>query len=150
MEAPAQIDPIPKARTVTAVARGLAACLLGVGVLWWVAAHAGPSRGEVIVHVTEPDVEVVVGGHVFRFDEWPERPVACELPVGSHTLRMWRGRRLLYEESFVVPRGENVVLTAWSSHRDDNVADGPTSMASPGEPAKSDRTPSPIAWRVWE
>src|SRR3954453_13556038 len=98
MYAPALLGLLFKGRILGMAAKGLGSCLLGGSMLWWVAAHAGPPRNEVIVHVTEPDVEVAVGDHVFRLQEWTEGPIACELPPGPHTLRMRRGHRVLYEE----------------------------------------------------
>jgi hypothetical protein len=66
--------------------------------------------GEVVVHVTEPNVEVVVGGRAYRFEGRPGDPIVCSLRRGQHELIMRRGGRILYKERFTVRPGENVVL----------------------------------------
>jgi hypothetical protein len=45
--------------------RGVAALLLSGNTLWWIVEQVGPIHGTVLVHVTEPDVEVTVGGQTF-------------------------------------------------------------------------------------
>jgi hypothetical protein len=96
-----------------AVAKGAAVCLMGAGVLWWVADHAGPAAGTVYVHVTEPNVDVAVGGEAYHVGSDNGRPIVCELAAGSYTLRMMRGDELLYEERFTLGGGQERVLTAW-------------------------------------
>jgi hypothetical protein len=97
--------------------RAMAACVLGGGVLWWVVEHAGPAQGTVVVHVTEADVTLSIDDDDFRIEGWLLKPIECTLPAGSHILRMKRGGRLLYKESFVLERGEEKILTAWCPPR---------------------------------
>ena len=54
------------------VLKHLAWGLLGVAILAWIAARTGPAHGEVVVHVTEPDVEVSIGGRTFRIEASPQ------------------------------------------------------------------------------
>jgi hypothetical protein len=96
----------------------LAGSLLGLGILGWAAVHSGPTRGEVVVHVTEPDVEVEVGGRTFRIEDRRHAPIVCELTPGWHDLVMRRRGRVLHEESFELRAGMSVVLTAWDPNRD--------------------------------
>jgi hypothetical protein len=91
----------------------LAGCLLGLAILAWVAAHSGPAHGEVVVHVTEPDVEVSISGRPYRIGERRYDPIVCKLPPGRHELVMTRHGSVLYRESFEVRRGVSLVLTAW-------------------------------------
>jgi hypothetical protein len=67
----------------------------------------------VVVHVTEPDVEVSIGGRMYRIEERRYDPIVCKLPPGRHELIMTRRGRVLYRESFEVRRGVSLVLTAW-------------------------------------
>lgn len=81
--------------------------------LWWVAAHAGPTEATAVVHVMTNDVDVMVDGRSIHVDNWWETaPIECTLREGSHTLGMKRGEDLLYEESFHVRGGEDMVLVA--------------------------------------
>ena len=92
--------------------RGVAALLLGGTTLWWIVEQVGPTQGTVLVHVTEPDVEVSVGGQDFSIEEGRYDPIDCRLHAGRYLLRMKRGDLILYEEWFTVHRGEEVMLTA--------------------------------------
>ena len=92
--------------------KGLAALLLGGATLWWIVEQVGPPGGTAIVHVIEPDVEVIVGGKSF-FEDRPYAVIECPLRAGRHLLLMKRGDRILYEEWFTIRRGEEVILTAY-------------------------------------
>jgi hypothetical protein len=92
---------------------GVVACLLGGAVLWWVVGQSGPEKSTVLVHVTEPDVEVSVGGQTFLIEDREYAPIECQLRAGRHSLCMKRGDRVLYSEWFTVRRGEDVILTAY-------------------------------------
>jgi hypothetical protein len=92
--------------------KGMGALLLGGITLWWVVEQVGPTHGTVLVHVTEPDVEVTVGGQTFSIEKRRYAPIECLLRPGRYLLRMKRGDRVLYEEGFAVHRGEEVILTA--------------------------------------
>jgi hypothetical protein len=104
---------VTNARDVKRLLKYLAGCLLGLTILAWVAAHSGPAHGEVVVHVTEPDVEVSIGGRPYRIGERRYDPIVCKLTPGRHALVMTRHGRVLYPESFEVRRGVSLVLTAW-------------------------------------
>jgi hypothetical protein len=90
--------------------RGMAALLVGGTTLWWIVEQVGPIEGTVLVHVTEPDVEVTVGGQTFSIEERRYAPIECRLRSGRYLLRMKRGDRILYEDWFTVHRGEEVIL----------------------------------------
>jgi hypothetical protein len=92
--------------------RGVAALLLGGATLWWIAKQAGPVQGTVLVHVTESDVEVTVGGQTVSIAERRFSPIEYLVRPGRYLLQMRRGDRILYEEWFIVRRGEEVILTA--------------------------------------
>ena len=68
--------------------KGMAALLLGGSTLYWVAEEVNPAEGTVLVHVIEPDVEVIVGDQVFwiKDREWcPDRMhVAARATPASH------------------------------------------------------------------
>jgi hypothetical protein len=93
-------------------AKCLGACGLGGWLLWQVAGRAGPQASEVVVHVTEAPVVVTKDGRSYPVATWRDSPITCELPMGWHELRMWRGAQPVYQEAFRVRPGENVVLTA--------------------------------------
>jgi hypothetical protein len=92
--------------------KGMGALLLGGATLWWIVEQVGPTQGTVLVHVTEPDVEVSVGGQDFSIEERRYDPIDCRLHAGRYLLRMKRGDLILYEEWFTVHRGEELILTA--------------------------------------
>ena len=93
----------------------LTAWLCGAAALGWVALHAGPRTGTAIVHVTESDVVVNVGGRIFQVSAATELPLICDLPVGDHRLVMSRGDSVLHSDQFSIEGGEDRVLTAWIS-----------------------------------
>lgn len=90
------------------------ACLLGGAALWWVAAHAGPQTGTVVIHVNEPQVVIGVDAMTFPVEHGLLRPLVCDLPAGEHRLTMRRGGTVLYEEGFSLEGGEHRVLVAWA------------------------------------
>jgi hypothetical protein len=92
----------------------VAGCLLGMAVLGWVVDHCGSRNNEVIVHVMEPDVEVTFGDQTYQIKGRRYDPIVCDLSPGWHRLIMRRGDRILFEESFEVRPGQNVVRTAWN------------------------------------
>ena len=91
--------------------------LLGLAVLGWVVDSVGTPTGHAVVHVTESDVTVQVGGNTYEFADRPGDPIVCELRPGTHELTMPRDGRVLYEQSFRIRRGESLVLTAWDPER---------------------------------
>jgi hypothetical protein len=105
-------------RTIfTALIRGAGSLALGCTILGYVAAQAGPQGCEAAIHVTEADVHLWVDGESYRVDSWRDAPILWPLRPGRHVLRMLRGGRILYEETFTLGRGEEVVLTAWDPAR---------------------------------
>jgi hypothetical protein len=98
--------------------KGAAALSAGLLVLGLVVERAGPWDVEAVVHVTEPDVEVSVGGQTFRVEGWAPAPLVCRLAPGTYELVMSRGGRELYRESFTAWGGENLVLTARDPSRE--------------------------------
>src|SRR5262249_55186879 len=92
--------------------RGVGALLLGGTTLWWIVEQIGPIDGTVLVHVTEPDVKVTLGGQAFWVEERRYAPIECRLRAGRYLLRMERADRILYEEWFTIHGGEEVILTA--------------------------------------
>lgn len=102
---------------------------LGLVILSWVAANAGPTRGRVVVHVMESGVRLRIGEETIVIREPLRRPLVREMSAGEYTLAMSRGHDLLYEEAFRVEGGEWLVLTAFdpSSH----VGDEPHRLTDP-------------------
>lgn len=90
--------------------RGMAAGLMSLLALGWIVEQAGPSRGEVVVHVTAPDVRVTIDGWTLPAPDRGGTPLVSELPFGWHEVVMERGGRVLHRESFELRRGENCVL----------------------------------------
>jgi hypothetical protein len=106
------------------IIKGMGSLLLGGIALWWVVEQVGPTHGTVLVHVTEPDVEVTIGDSTFPIKERRYDPLECQLQPGKYALRMMRGDSVLYEESFTVHRGEEIILTA-SCPREPSMAPAP-------------------------
>ena len=99
------------------IVKYLAGGILGLTILAWAAVHSGPAQEEVIVHVTEPGVEVMIGGRTFQIEDRRYNPIVCHLPPGWHDLVMKRHGRVVYRESFEVRRGFGLVLTALDPNR---------------------------------
>ncbi len=98
--------------------RWIAGLILGAAVLWQVAAHAGPSRGRVIVHVSISPADLIVDQNVYHVDRLEQTPVICELRPGRHTARLIQDDRAIYLEEFSVSAGEEVILSAWDRYVD--------------------------------
>jgi hypothetical protein len=108
---------VARPRVGTSTLKRLAWALVASAILAWVAAHSAPGRAEVVVHVSEANVEVSLGGRTFRIEERRFDPIVCELPAGCHVLVMTRHGRILYQEFFDVRPGQSLVLTAWNPER---------------------------------
>jgi len=102
---------------LTAMTKGIGALALGAAMLGFVADRAGPQECQAVIHVTEVDVDVWVDGWPYRVDSWRQSPILCSLRPGRHELHMSRGDQTLYEETFTLRRGDDVVLTAWDPAR---------------------------------
>ena len=86
---------------------------LGGLILWQVVIHIGPQYGIAYVHVSTPNVDVMVDDERYHIESLWETPIVCELSPGSHVLRMYRSGRLVYEENFSLGVGQDIVLMAW-------------------------------------
>jgi hypothetical protein len=95
----------------------VAGSLLALSILVWIEERCGPQTNEVVVHVTESDVEVTIGDQTYQIEDRPFAPIACNLAPGWHRLVMRRGDRILFEESFEVRLGENCVRVAGDPDR---------------------------------
>lgn len=125
---------------------GLVGILLGGAILGWVACHAGPPTGTAVVHVTEPNVEVAVGGHEFEIGATRSHaPLVCELPAGEHRLTMTRDGEVLHSESFTMGRGGSRVLTAHAPPGRERTPIGDLAAAGGIPPSVDHRPPSPAA-----
>jgi hypothetical protein len=100
------------------ILKHLAGGLLGLSILTLAAVHSGPTHGEVVVHVTEPDVDVSLGGRTFHIEERRFDPIVCQLLPGWHELVLKRRGLVLDHQSFKVQRGQSLVLTAGDPNRD--------------------------------
>jgi hypothetical protein len=98
---------------LTGVAKCLGALILSVVVLWQTADNAGFAESEVFIHVAADDVKVLVDDEFYWVKSPLQEVIVCRLRPGLHELRMMRDGQLLYEETFAVARGHDVVLTAW-------------------------------------
>ena len=96
-------------RTLT----GVAGLVSGFVVLGFVVQGAGPATGVVVIHVTERDVDISVGGVTRHVEESLGVPLILELPRGRQTLVMSRRGVVLQREDFVVKGDDSVVVTAW-------------------------------------
>src|SRR5882757_7310801 len=89
-----------------------AVSVLSVSFLSWVVLHVGPTRGEVVVHVNEPDIDLTVGTHTYLIKRIPYDPIVCELATGWHELTVTKHGRVLSRQRFEVEGGQTVVLVA--------------------------------------
>jgi hypothetical protein len=96
-----------------ATIKTVAVVFLGGAILWQVGAYSGPPKGIAYVHVTTPQVEVMVDDQTYQVRTIWDSPIVCELRPGRHVLRMTRNGKTLYEERFTVRASEEVVLAAW-------------------------------------
>jgi hypothetical protein len=96
-----------------ALARRVGALLLGAVILWQVALHTGARKGQAVVHVSLPEVEVTVDDARYWVETLWDTPIVCDLRPGRHTVRMSRNGRIVYEETFTIAAGQEVILTAW-------------------------------------
>jgi hypothetical protein len=98
---------------ILAIAKGIGALGLGSVILWQVAIRSGCQNCVAYVHVSTPNVEVMVDDMEYHVETLWETPLVCELRPGRHVLRMSRSGRVLYEEEFTLGKEEEIVLTAW-------------------------------------
>jgi hypothetical protein len=96
-----------------ATGKGLGAFGLGGAILWYVAVHCGPKNGIAYVHVSTPNVEVMVDDVEYHVETLWETPLVCELSPGPHRLRMIRNGKTVFEDGFSLGVGKELVLVAW-------------------------------------
>ena len=97
----------------------MATLALAAVVFAWVVQNSGSPYGNVVVHVTEANVEITLDDFRILIRERRSTPITLQLPPGQHCLRMIRDQQTLYEERFILKRDEEVVLTA--SPRDSTI-----------------------------
>lgn len=90
--------------------------VMGLTMIAFIASRAG-SSAEVVLHVTEANVEVSVGSHTLRIDDRSYEPIIFHLAPGPYELVMTRADHVLYREAFQVRSGETCVLTAYNANR---------------------------------
>ena len=95
------------------IGKGIGAFSLGGVILWQVAVHIGPQNGVAYVHVSTPNVDVMIDDAAYHIETLWETPIVCELSPGPHMLRMSRSGRTIHEEKFSLGIGQEIVLTAW-------------------------------------
>jgi hypothetical protein len=132
---------------MTGMAKGAAGLVLSGFVLWQVAEHSGPNVSELVVHVSELGVDVTVDDLGFRVDDFGDIPVSCSVRAGKHILRMYRAGELIFERTFTVRRGEDLVLAAWDATRR-NQAQEDAGRSVPENPA-TPATPHPLHPGAW-
>jgi hypothetical protein len=93
----------------TLVKRLGAVCIVFV-ILWHVTDHTGPRRGKAVVHVSRPDVHVVIDYRDFPVASIAQSPVVCELEPGNHVASVRHGKVMLDEQSFSIDPGQEIVL----------------------------------------
>jgi hypothetical protein len=91
----------------------IAGLMLAGTVLWQVAEHSGSPNGIAYVHVSAPEVDVMIDSATYHVDSPKDSPIVCALRAGEHTLKMTRNGKLLYDEKFTLAEDEERVLTAW-------------------------------------
>jgi hypothetical protein len=98
---------------LTASLKGIIALVLGGAILGMVARNCGPREGVAYIHVAAAGVDVTIGDSAYRVESPAETPIVCSLPPGPHVLRMSRAGTVLYEVTFVLEPGREVVLCAY-------------------------------------
>ena len=95
------------------LAKCVGAVAIAAAVFRETAESSGGEDSEIVVHVMVKGVEVLVDDSQFWISDGLQSPIVCHVRSGRHELRMIRDGRVVYEEIFVVERGEDRVLTAW-------------------------------------
>ncbi len=95
---------------IATLVKRLGAVCIAFVILWHVAHHAGPSRGKAFVHVSRPDVHVVIDYRDFPVESLDESPVVCDLEPGTHVARIKQGKIMLDEQTFTIEPGKETVL----------------------------------------
>ena len=66
-----------------AVLKAIGSLALASVVLCQVAAHSGPQNGIAYVHVTTPEVDVLIDGQSHHIDTLWDSPIVCELALAG-------------------------------------------------------------------
>jgi hypothetical protein len=124
-----------------ALAKRVGAPVLGGFILWQVSVHSGAAKGQAIVHVAMPQVEVAVDNARYWIETLWDTPIVCDLRPGRHTVRMFRSGRVVYEEPFTIAAGQELILSAW-----DGYADGRSPEQAEGHPPRRNRSIWDLRW----
>jgi hypothetical protein len=95
---------------IATLMKRLGAVCLAFVILWHVAQHAGPRRGKAIVHVTRPDVVVVVDHFEHPIESIAQSPVVCDLEPGDHVAQIKHHDMLLDEQTFTIEPGQEAIV----------------------------------------
>ena len=79
--------------------------------------RAAPQNCVAYVHLSTPNVDVLVDDVEYHVETLWETPIVCKRAPGTHMLRMRRSGRVLYEQEFTLGIGQEIVLVAWDSIR---------------------------------
>jgi hypothetical protein len=101
---------------IATLMKRLGAVCLALVIFWHVAHHVGPRRGKAIVHVSRPDVVVVVDNRDYPVESVAQSPVVCDLEAGEHVAQIRRGEMLLDEQSFTIEPGRDAIVRLSDHH----------------------------------
>jgi hypothetical protein len=121
---------------IATLMKRLGAVCLAFVILWHVSQHAGPRRGKAIVHVTRPDVEVVVDHLEYRLESIAQSPLVCELEPGEHEAQIRHGEHLLDQQTFTIEPGKEAVVCL-SDHKPARTDTAKARPAPAAEPIRS-------------
>ncbi len=107
---------------------------VGVGMLWFVASHAGSLVGEVVVFRQVEEADLIVGPVQRHVDRTTPSPLVLTLPEGEHRFQVKLRDEVLLDEQFRVESGGSFVLTAY-----DGRAKTPNSPEKADVPTKKAR-----------
>jgi hypothetical protein len=102
---------------LTGVAKSVGALLLALVVLWPTAETAGTTDCEAVIHVMDPQIQVVIDEQVYCLEAGTSGPIVCQLRPGRHLLRAFREASVIQEEEFSLQPGQQGVFTAWDEMR---------------------------------
>lgn len=105
-------------RLLAVLVKSLGTLLLALAVLWPTAQVAGTEDSEVVVHVMERQVRILIDDQVFWIADENVAPIVWAVrPRCEHVMRVFRGEELIQEVEFFLQPGEQGVLTAWDPAR---------------------------------
>ena len=124
--------------------KGIGAFGLGGAILWNVAVLCGPLNGTAYIHVSTPNVEVMVDDVHHHVETLWETPLVCELSPGPHQLRMIRSGKTVFEQEFSLGVGKELVLMAWDQTKETQAAPASpvvSRLTRNGRPYEKERKP---------